>query len=315
MSTPLSSSEPFPEPSLPPPCANTPDPLPFANLTQGPSPIATEIATALNRGCSADELIATLKMHPRLAFLYETTPRLPGQYRLDDHSHAVIRQFDKYFSPHPLPGGVRPELIRLTLALHDIGKYIPETTRDQHRATVSVISSVREHLPITDQEFAVMVALIDGDPIGEASIHLTDFTRHTRCSIPGTIEDLRDYCRTTAPPTPAPLIVEHEARRAFTQISAMARRTHLSVSDFTKLLMRYYQCDSSAYSVDGELRHGNRAHAALEYLFELGDALPHRPEDRLFQFDPSDILLRPAPPFAGLFKALGRCSGQSETFY
>jgi hypothetical protein len=93
----------------------------------------------------------------------------------------------------------------------------------------------------------------------------------------------------------------------------MARRTHLSVSDFTNLLIRYYQCDSSAYSVDGELRQGNRAHAALEYLFELGDALPHHPDDRLFRFDPSHIILLPAPPFAGLFEALGRFSASSKT--
>lgn len=272
------------------------------------STIAAAVAEVLDKKGSAAELIAALKQHPRLAFLYETQPRFPGQYRLDDHTHAVIRQFDKYFAESAPPPGIRPQLIRLTLALHDIGKYIPDTTAEQHEATVGVLQGVRHDLPVSDEEFSLMVALIDGDPIGKASIRLTDHTRLNRCAIPVTIEDLREYSRTSTPPIPDAAAVDREVRRVTEEIKDMSSKTHLSQADFTKLLVWYYQCDSSAYSVDGELFDGRRAHAALEFLYELGQSLPEKTGDALFVTDAALGMLRPSPPFLPLFASILRCA-------
>jgi hypothetical protein len=238
------------------------------------SSIATTVAEVLDRNGSAEELINALKNHPLIAHLYEATPPSADQYRLDDHSHAVIRQFDKYFGDLLLPGGVRPQVIRLTLALHDIGKYLPESTEQQHAATVKVIKIIRGDLPVNDEEFSLMVALIDGDPIGQASIRLCSNNQRVHCPPPQTINDLHEYCQTKGLLIPTDADTKREAMRAIDEIKKMSETTSLSVGDFTRILVLYYQCDSSAYSVDGQLMNDQRAHAALEFLYKLGDKLP-----------------------------------------
>ena len=272
--------------------------------TEDRSPIATTIREVLSRNGSAEELINALKNHTLIAHLYEATPPSADQYRLDDHSHAVIRQFDKYFGDLLLPGGVRPQVIRLTLALHDIGKYIPESTAQQHAATVKVIRIIRDDLPVNDEEFSLMVALIDGDPIGQASIRLCSNNRRVRCPPPKTINDLHEYCRTKELLIPTDADTKREAMRAIDEIKKMSETTSLSVEDFTRILVLYYQCDSSAYSVDGELMNDQRAHAALEFLYKLGDKLPSIEGETLLVKDSAKWVLRPSDPFIGLFEEI-----------
>jgi DNA-binding transcriptional regulator YiaG len=293
-------------PPIPALSNNTTEPITDNRISTGsPSEAAAAIEAVLNRKGSAAELINALKTHiPRIGYLYEKKPPFDGQYRLDDHSHAVIRQFDKYFADSQLPGGVRPELIRLTLALHDAGKYIPESTADQHAATLEVIKSIRDSLPVSNEEFSIMLALIDGDPIGQASIRLCDKTRFIRCSLSKTIEDLRNYCEATAPPIPDDATIDRESRIAFDEICKMSQRTNLSVEDFTRILVQYYQCDSSAYSVDGELLEGKRAHAALEFLYSLGDKLPSKEGEKLFIMDSGLGIVRPREHLIRLFEKI-----------
>jgi|GEM_PF-6584244 len=272
--------------------------------TGSPSEAAT-IDDVLDRKGSAAELINSLKTHiPRIGYLYEKKPPCDGQYRLDDHSHAVIRQFDKYFADSQLPGGVRPELIRLTLALHDAGKYIPESTADQHAETVKVIESIREYLPVTDEEFLLMLALIDGDPIGRASRRLCDPTRGPQCCLAKTMKELSDHWLTSAMPILDDEVVDNVARIAIDEIRKMSNRTHLSVEDFSRLLVVYYQCDSSSYSVDGELMEGERAYPALEFLYSIGDALPSKEGEKLFIMDSGLEILRPREHLIRLFEKI-----------
>jgi len=259
----------------------------------------------LDRKGSAAELINALKTHiPLIKQLYEISPRFPDQLGLDDHSHAVIRQFDKYFADSQLLGGVRPELIRLTFALHDAGKYIPESTADQHAETVEQIRKIRDYLPVTHEEYSLMLALIDGDPIGQALKSLCGPHRFSRCSLALTIEDLNDYCDTPAPLITDDRTLNDKAIEALNKINNMREGTHLSVEDFSRLLVVYYQCDSSSYSVDGELLEGKRAHASLEFLYSLGDALPSKEGEKLFIMDSGLGILRPREPFIPLFEKI-----------
>lgn len=92
----------------------------------------------------------------------------PG-YNLRTHTLRVLRQFEHYFTSADLPAGVSLPLMRLLLVLHDIGKPIAvaqKSKADQHTYTKQVMEAIKEHLPVSEREFDLLISLMNGDPLG-----------------------------------------------------------------------------------------------------------------------------------------------------
>lgn len=155
------------------------------------------------------------------------------KYTLEKHSMMVLNQFDKYFSEKNLPGNFSPELFRVLLVLHDIGK--PQAVKDgdkhlQHEYTVKMVREILARLDFSSEEINTCIALVDGNPVG-------------RFIIRGDIDSAKE------------------------KILEMARRTNLSLKDFFDLLLIYYMCDASSYTEDAG------GEKSLDELFIFGREL------------------------------------------
>jgi hypothetical protein len=136
-------------------------------------------------------------------------------FSLRIHTLRVMDCFEKHFAQSPLLDARHRGLFRLFLALHDIGKPLAIEAGDkrwQHRFTVDLLKRTRDRYPVTDDEFADWIALVDGDPLG------------------------------------AYLKGETGAAEAGVQIRRMASRSSLPFAVFCRRLMTYYQCDVSGYT-------------------------------------------------------------------
>jgi hypothetical protein len=134
---------------------------------------------------------------------------------IEGHTLMVARQLERYLAGAPLPHGASRALLRLTVLLHDIGK--ARANRDgysQHTATKAVIAQIGESLPLTRQERLLMLALLNGDPIGlflREKISLEQATNHIRQS---------------------------------------ARQAQMPPAEFLRVLTLLYQADAASYTAD-----------------------------------------------------------------
>ncbi len=170
------------------------------------------------------------------------------RYTLAVHTRYVLRQFETYFSDAVLPEGIRRPALRVALALHDAGK--PEAIRCgskrlQHEKTVALLAHVGPVLPLTPAELTWTQALIDGDPLGS-------FFRDRL-----TLDETACHIRQSA------------------------SDSHLALETYAALLIIYYQCDASAYTIDAG------GQPSLEKLFAPRTALgfPHTATGRRLRFN------------------------------
>lgn len=232
-------------------------------------------------------LIDVLKLHPRLEALYEQECPYPFGYRNDHHAHAVLSQFDRYFADRwsDVSGFTKADM-RITLALHDIGKFLALPGEGQHSYTIAAIDSVRPILPMTDSSFAIMKALIDGDPLGTYFKKFTKIKESPDHFLDGgdiLPERLKEY-EALAAFTGSEEEQEEAAREASLGISASAGNAGISTQDFHSLLIQYFQSDSSSYSIEADLGGGGRAHVGLEAMYAHGELDPSLP-DPFFIYD------------------------------
>lgn len=92
------------------------------------------------------------------------------KYTIGQHTLMVMRQFERYFSKLELPGNFNPDLFRLILALHDVGK--PEAIargdkNKQHLYTVRMVGEFFDALDFPDEYKDLAIALIQEDAIGK----------------------------------------------------------------------------------------------------------------------------------------------------
>lgn len=178
-----------------------------------PSPLQ-EIESALKHTpFSVEVLLDALSLHPRLEYLLQSPNGKLFSMSLYEHTRCVMNQYERYFAEMDLPGNLSHDVLRLTLALHDIGKPLSYLTgRSQHECHLEVIDSVRDIIPLSDEELVVVKSLIKGDPIG---LYVQDKT---------------------------------DIQSALSTLEEMWQEQHLSREDFYTILTRYYQSDVSGYS-------------------------------------------------------------------
>lgn len=253
-------------------------------------------------------LIDALKLHPRLELLYEQECPYPMGYQNDLHAHAVLTQFDKYFAPQwrDSPSGFTLSDMRLTLALHDIGKFLAAPGEGQHSYTIGVIDSVRSILPMSDASSQIMKAIIDGDPIGSYFKSFTKVKESPQHVLYGAAilpDKLKEYEALTVyhGSEEERLLV---AKDAATMIAGSALDAGIPYEEFSALLIQYFQSDSSSYSIDAELGAGERGHAGLESMYEHISVPPTQPRDTFFVYDKGKGRLSFSPETESLFQKL-----------
>jgi hypothetical protein len=154
-------------------------------------------------------------------------------YSLGEHTIMVIRQFERYFSDQTLPGGLEPNVFRLILALHDIGK--PEAISKggkwmQHKYTLRIIEKVFTELGIKKEWKELAKSLISCDPLGKY------------------LRDKRGREQTEA------------------EIIHMAEQSGQTSRDFFNLLLIFYKVDAGSYTLDaGGLK-------SLDFIFQFDHA-------------------------------------------
>lgn len=138
-------------------------------------------------------------------------------YTLGQHTEMIMKQFWKYFrESFPEEEGVSMELMEISLALHDIGKPHAVLTGDkgrQHRYTKYILRSLLPKMGYPVVQADMVVALIDGDPIGE-------------------------------------YLQGESVKNACTKIRSMAEMSGLSLNYFLKILEIFYKADAGSYTVD-----------------------------------------------------------------
>ncbi len=108
-----------------------------------------------------EELITSLELAlPKLEDLYNTRVR---HYLVKQHTLLVCLQFEKYafeFNSKIL----NLDLMRLILAMHDVGKAIDRST--QHEHTLDLIREFWSNSPFTDYELKIVEILLKDDHLG-----------------------------------------------------------------------------------------------------------------------------------------------------
>ena len=175
-----------------------------------------------------DSLIASLSnLSTTISQMYNSTVR---HYKLLNHTKLVCNQFEKYFLENNCK--INLNLFRVFLALHDIGKpmaFKNGNKDNQFRYTIEIITSIWKNLPFNQQDLQTVLSLVSNDCLGEYY--------QEKLSIEVTKKSL----------------------------IGLSKKTNLSIFDFLKLYMVYYQCDTAAYTADaGGLKF-------LEHLFEYKD--------------------------------------------
>lgn len=158
---------------------------------------------------SPEELITAIEIvMPKLEELYNTRVR---HYIIKQHTLLVCQQFEKYaFEVNTKVMNI--DLMRIVLAMHDIGKAIDRAT--QHIHTLSLIREFWLETPFSDYELKLVEALLKNDHLGNF------FQGRYDCSI------LQD------------------------EIKKDAEELQIDASCLLQLKMVLYQCDIASYTKD-----------------------------------------------------------------
>lgn len=158
---------------------------------------------------SPEELITAIEIAmPKLEELYNTKVR---HYVVKQHTLLVCQQFEKYaFELNTKVMNI--DLMRLVLAMHDIGKAIDRAT--QHTHTLSLIREFWSETPFTDYELKLVEVLLKDDHLGNF------FQGRYDCSM------LQD------------------------EIKKDAEELQIDASCLLQLKMVLYQCDIASYTKD-----------------------------------------------------------------
>jgi hypothetical protein len=241
------------------------------------------IEEVFNTSYTPTNLIAELKKHPRVAFLYEQDSRIPEKYTIEEHTEMVLGQFERYLVNAPMPSGITKDELRLMLALHDIGKSIPLNKDDQHRATIEVIESLRADLPISESGWAIGRLLIDNDLIGltirAGTAQLATMSERKAIGERAKVEaipvaDMQSFVDLVKfKPFPGDVQSATEWQDRFEKgaqfIANESAALGLKPTELMNLMVLFYQTDTAAYSYDAQTAGGRRASPGLDFLYSL----------------------------------------------
>jgi hypothetical protein len=119
------------------------------------------LGISLDDDYSPEEMITALELiMPKLEELYNTRVR---HYVVKKHTLLVCEQFEKYAFDFDNKY-MNIDLMRLVLAIHDIGKAIDRST--QHEHTLSLVRELWGNAPFTEHEFNLVEVLLRDDHLG-----------------------------------------------------------------------------------------------------------------------------------------------------
>ena len=158
---------------------------------------------------SPEELITALEIAmPKLEKFYNTKVR---HYIVKQHTLLVCQQFEKYAFELDI-NVMNVDLMRIVLALHDIGKAIDRAT--QHSHTVALIREFWKEAPFSDYELKLAEVLLKDD-------HMGDF-----------------------------FLGKYECDTLQEEIKKDAEELQIDASCLLQLKMILYQCDIASYTKD-----------------------------------------------------------------
>lgn len=235
------------------------------------------LAACLNSNeFKAVELINEFKKVPKLAQLFAMDSRVIENYTIEEHTLMVLNQFHRYLSAAELPEAFPKSAFRLMLALHDIGKPLPESKDEQHKATLEVIDSLRQLLPINDDQLKIAKIIIGSDKIGS---YVKTFVRNAPMEDRFVIQQLADQrelgiddLQEFVSKAETKFELESATSKADKLVSELAidaQKAGLALDTYFSLLLTYYQSDTAAYTYDAHIPGGKRAYPGLELLYDL----------------------------------------------
>ncbi|MFA4998024.1 MAG: rRNA adenine N-6-methyltransferase family protein, partial [Bacteroidales bacterium] len=159
------------------------------------------------------QLIDALKKNPKIRQLYEAPAGVREGYAVEEHTLRVMKLFEEYFTKCRLPLNI----MRLTFALHDIGKSLAvrnDELKKHAQYTERVIREIFPVLPVSGVELQLIITLIKNEAI--------DAYLNRRLKI----------------------------QRAVRLIREGAEQASLPMVDFFRLLTIYFQVDAGAYAME-----------------------------------------------------------------
>lgn len=202
------------------------------------------------RGSDPYSIVATLaEQNSDLAALLSADVGVWEQYRLHEHTQAVLGQFEKHFARH-IHSGLAPEALftgitRLTLLLQDIGKPLAvsiEGSREKQATYNRLIAgNILDSMPLDAPAKELVLDLLSQNYLGEAVQN--------------------------------PSALERSAQGAAKLYDKYAGQ--LSPRDIATLFAVLYLCDASAYTGDAQYRDAftglpQKSKKSLDHLFVFG---------------------------------------------
>lgn len=186
--------------------------------------------------------------------LYERIAVREG-YTIGEHTIMALNQLGKYF-PDGIPG-LSLHASRLLIALHDSGKRISEITKEQSKNTPKLLAQCRAMLPLSEQEFDFVIAMVSNDPLGNLFKRLSVVEPNgeqklalAQKYLDGTLKSssLFDLSRLTelAPDAEVESLLE-ETLHMYEQI---AHEINVPILTLIAANTAYYQIDICSYTLD-----------------------------------------------------------------
>lgn len=217
-------------------------------------PIRTEISRLLEpRNYTAQSFLSSFADRLQVGERFNLQATREA-YSVGEHTITFLLQLEKYF-PDGFPG-LSLNASRILGAVHDIGKRDSSDTREQHSHTLEFIRSRREYLPISDDEFRIICAVISEDSIGELIKNATrtvdwDYKANLAFAFHVRELNLNEVLRLETETKLADSNVVRGALGAKAiQIVAQSQMANMPPSDFLALMIAFTQIDISCYTLD-----------------------------------------------------------------
>jgi hypothetical protein len=226
-------------------------------------------------------------------------------YTTGSHSERVMRQELRYYTGVPVPQPLTRGSFLLFLLLHDCGKGLGERAA-QHTYTSEVMEYLWNHgaLPISGGEMSVFRSLLLDNatsPYSQLFAHLyrvrplgqykdKEAFRAMIDALPGRRWGYQELTRYVKGLELHDIDMTERVESLAQNVRREAARVGMGSTDYLKLLLRYFQCDTSSYSSDSSDLSGVRGYPAFDYVYELNP--DYDATDLLFVFDPARQRLR-----------------------
>jgi len=148
-------------------------------------------------------------------------------YTLKDHSLMALRQFEKYFGHHILPGNTDRGVFRLALALHDIGVPRALQTGDksmEFRYSREMVEDFLRRYNFQSRDVDLATALVSVDPMGA----------YIKSAIDSKATDKHKYW---------------VSKTSCDTVIVMAANCQMDVNTYFDLLLIFYMVDAGSYTV------------------------------------------------------------------